>query len=159
MNSMATWHLGHGLELKLLTCLVDGVCGRMLPPLQPPRFSTCKPIEQRHSSVLHCNAYIMIQVGLGILDPLPNSTGGAMYLYASVEESALPQDLYRRLAGGRAFAGLMRVRTSPELKAVRFYGRLYADQQVCGNLCMVVAYWVGFLLYLDLLDVVPCLLQ
>lgn len=38
-------------------------------------------------------------VGLQTLEPLVNSTGGALYLYPSAEEATLPQDLYRW--GGR----------------------------------------------------------
>lgn len=34
-------------------------------------------------------------VGLQTLEPLVNSTGGALYLYPSAEEATLPQDLYR----------------------------------------------------------------
>eukprot|EP00878_Enallax_costatus_P044208 GHUV01052560.1.p2 GENE.GHUV01052560.1~~GHUV01052560.1.p2 ORF type:complete len:101 (-),score=34.94 GHUV01052560.1:237-539(-) len=38
-------------------------------------------------------------VGLQTLEPLVNSTGGALYLYPSAEEATLPQDLYRCAAG------------------------------------------------------------
>jgi hypothetical protein len=34
-------------------------------------------------------------VGLQTLEPLINSTGGALHLYPSAEEATLPQDLYR----------------------------------------------------------------
>jgi hypothetical protein len=34
-------------------------------------------------------------VGLQTLEPLVNSTGGALYLYPSAQEATLPQDLYR----------------------------------------------------------------
>ena len=34
-------------------------------------------------------------IGLQTLEALPNGTGGAMYLYPSVEEATLPQDVYR----------------------------------------------------------------
>lgn len=34
-------------------------------------------------------------IGLQMLEPLVNSTGGALYLYPSAEEATLPQDLSR----------------------------------------------------------------
>lgn len=34
-------------------------------------------------------------LGLNVMEPLCNSSGGSMYLYPSVEESTLPQDIYR----------------------------------------------------------------
>jgi hypothetical protein len=34
-------------------------------------------------------------IGLQTLEPLVNSTGGALYLYPSAEEATLPQDLSR----------------------------------------------------------------
>eukprot|EP00195_Chlamydomonas_chlamydogama_P017072 CAMPEP_0202896248 /NCGR_PEP_ID=MMETSP1392-20130828/5266_1 /ASSEMBLY_ACC=CAM_ASM_000868 /TAXON_ID=225041 /ORGANISM="Chlamydomonas chlamydogama, Strain SAG 11-48b" /LENGTH=777 /DNA_ID=CAMNT_0049581523 /DNA_START=303 /DNA_END=2636 /DNA_ORIENTATION=+ len=68
-------------------------------------------------------------VGLPVMEPVCNASGGAIYLYTSVDESALPQDVYRRLSGQHASAGLLRVRTSAGFKPVRVYGRLFADQQ------------------------------
>ena len=44
-------------------------------------------------------------VGLQTLEPLVNSTGGALYLYPSAEEATLPQDLYRCVATSAAAAG------------------------------------------------------
>jgi hypothetical protein len=41
-------------------------------------------------------------VGLQTLEPLVNSTGGALYLYPSAEEATLPQDLYRWGSRNRA---------------------------------------------------------
>jgi hypothetical protein len=57
-------------------------------------------------------------VGLRLLEPLSNSTGGALYLYPSPDEAPLPQDVYRRLAPLHALSALLRVRTSPQLKVV-----------------------------------------
>ena len=69
------------------------------------------------------NSLSPAQVGLPALEPLANSTGGAMYLYPSAEDSALPQDVYRRLSCPRATAGMLRVRASHGFKPVRYYGR------------------------------------
>ncbi|GAX84626.1 hypothetical protein CEUSTIGMA_g12047.t1 [Chlamydomonas eustigma] len=68
-------------------------------------------------------------VGLSVLEPLCHKTGGGMYLYASAEESALPQDVYRRLSCQRASSGLLRLRTSAGFKPVRYYGRMFPDRQ------------------------------
>ncbi|WIA11779.1 hypothetical protein OEZ85_011873 [Tetradesmus obliquus] len=68
-------------------------------------------------------------IGLQTLEPLVNSTGGALYLYPSAEEATLPQDLSRRLATPKALSGMLRLRTCPQLKVTRCYGRLYPDQQ------------------------------
>lgn len=65
--------------------------------------------------------------GLAQLEPLANSTGGALFLYPSLEEAAMPQDLYRRLSVPHARAGLLRLRLSRELRAARLYGRLFPD--------------------------------
>ncbi|KAG1661578.1 hypothetical protein FOA52_009578 [Chlamydomonas sp. UWO 241] len=77
-------------------------------------------------------------VGLPTLEAVCNSTGGAMFLYPSADESALPQDVYRRLSGARASAGLLRVRTSHGFRPARFYGRLFPDRKY-DNLHHVVA--------------------
>ncbi|KAJ9517351.1 hypothetical protein QJQ45_016723 [Haematococcus lacustris] len=78
-----------------------------------------------------CDLYALSStaVGLAVLEPLCNSTGGALYLYAGAEDCALPQDMYRRLCSPQATSGLLRVRTSKGFKPVRYYGRLFADQQ------------------------------
>ncbi|KAF6265854.1 hypothetical protein COO60DRAFT_1697553 [Scenedesmus sp. NREL 46B-D3] len=68
-------------------------------------------------------------IGLQTLEPLVNSTGGALYLYPSAEEATLPQDLSRRLAAPKALSGMLRLRACPQLKVARCYGRLYADPQ------------------------------
>jgi hypothetical protein len=39
------------------------------------------------------------------------------------------QDVYRRLTGGAALGGLLRVRVSPELRVARAYGPLAADER------------------------------
>ncbi|KAL6760798.1 hypothetical protein V8C86DRAFT_2548426 [Haematococcus lacustris] len=79
-----------------------------------------------------CDLYALSStaVGLAVLEPLCNSTGGALYLYAGAEDCALPQDMYRRLCSPQATSGLLRVRTSKGFKPVRYYGRLFADQQI-----------------------------
>eukprot|EP00200_Dunaliella_tertiolecta_P008044 CAMPEP_0202381876 /NCGR_PEP_ID=MMETSP1127-20130417/39382_1 /ASSEMBLY_ACC=CAM_ASM_000462 /TAXON_ID=3047 /ORGANISM="Dunaliella tertiolecta, Strain CCMP1320" /LENGTH=964 /DNA_ID=CAMNT_0048980955 /DNA_START=356 /DNA_END=3245 /DNA_ORIENTATION=- len=79
-----------------------------------------------------CDVYAVSScaVGLDYLAPLPNSTGGAIFLYTSVDDSALPQDIYRRLSGQHAFGGLLRVRTSQGFHAARYYGRLFSDPQI-----------------------------
>lgn len=40
------------------------------------------------------------------------------------------QDVYRRLSQPQASSGILRLRTSPEFKVLRYYGRLFADPQV-----------------------------
>ena len=39
------------------------------------------------------------------------------------------QDVYRRLSSPRALQGMLRIRTSPELKVSRAYGQLFQDEQ------------------------------
>lgn len=55
-----------------------------------------------------------------------------MFLYGTLEESTLPQDIYRRLRRPRCTRGILRLRTSVEFSVVRAYGRLFPDQQVPG---------------------------
>ncbi|KAG2486738.1 hypothetical protein HYH03_014664 [Edaphochlamys debaryana] len=69
-------------------------------------------------------------LGLRFLDPLCSSTGGAVYLYPSVDESAMPQDVYLRLSSPSAAVGIIRLRTSPHFKVVRHYGRLFPDPTI-----------------------------
>lgn len=67
-------------------------------------------------------------VGLEALAPLALGSGGAVALYPSPDDAALPQDLYKRLSEPWAFGALLRVRTSPELRVAGAMGRrLRAD--------------------------------
>jgi Sec23/Sec24 trunk domain len=67
------------------------------------------------------------RLGLAALGTLCSRSGGACYHYASPDDAALPQDLCRRLQTPLALGGLLRVRTCPELRVARAYGRLVAD--------------------------------
>ncbi|GFR45227.1 hypothetical protein Agub_g6624 [Astrephomene gubernaculifera] len=69
-------------------------------------------------------------LGLRHLEPLAGSTGGAMYLYPAVEDSAMPQDVYLRLSAPAAWCGEVRLRTSPQFRVVRHYGRLLPDPTI-----------------------------
>ncbi|GIL48469.1 hypothetical protein Vafri_4983 [Volvox africanus] len=69
-------------------------------------------------------------LGLRYLAPLCSSTGGGIYLYPSVDESAMPQDVYLRMSAPSASAGILRLRTSPHFKAVRHYGRFFPDPTI-----------------------------
>ncbi|DBB07884.1 TPA: hypothetical protein ACH3X3_009279 [Trebouxia sp. C0006] len=68
-------------------------------------------------------------LGLAYLDPLPSITGGAVFLYPSLDEAALPQDIYKRLSCPIALDGMLRIRTSPEFSVSQAYGQLFQDEQ------------------------------
>ncbi|KXZ54187.1 hypothetical protein GPECTOR_5g282 [Gonium pectorale] len=76
-----------------------------------------------------CDLFAVSPSGLGLrwLAPLAGSTGGSLYLYPSVDESAMPQDVYLRLSAPSCSSGLLRLRTSPHFKTARHYGRMFAD--------------------------------
>jgi len=59
-------------------------------------------------------------VGLEALRAVAVGSGGSLALYPppAVEECALPQDLYKRMAEPYAFGCLLRMRTCPELRVV-----------------------------------------
>ena len=61
-----------------------------------------------------------------------------MLLYRTLEDSTLPQDLYRRLRQLRGLGGVLRLRTSVEFQPVRAAGPCIADQQY-DNLYHVLA--------------------
>mmetsp|Transcript_35145 Transcript_35145/g.91272 ORF Transcript_35145/g.91272 Transcript_35145/m.91272 type:complete len:638 (-) Transcript_35145:739-2652(-) len=67
-------------------------------------------------------------VGLDCLEPLASSSGGHVCWYLSVDDAALPQDVYRRLAGIQARNCRLRLRSSPEFRVQRCYGHLMADE-------------------------------
>ena len=78
-------------------------------------------------------------MGLSVLEPLPAGTGGGLYLYPSADESALPQDMYRRLSSAGASQGLLRLRTSPQFKTAQYYGRLLPGEWAAtATACLVV---------------------
>ncbi|CAI5935295.1 unnamed protein product [Closterium sp. NIES-65] len=56
-------------------------------------------------------------------------SGGTLFLYPSLDEATLPQDIYRMLCRPSAFGGVLRLRTSRELRAVRAYGHFFPDAQ------------------------------
>jgi len=68
-------------------------------------------------------------VDLASLQALATLSGGAIFLYRSLESSTLPQDIYRRLRRPRAVDGVLRLRTSVEFAPVRAYGHFFADEQ------------------------------
>mmetsp|Transcript_12575 Transcript_12575/g.35332 ORF Transcript_12575/g.35332 Transcript_12575/m.35332 type:complete len:804 (+) Transcript_12575:541-2952(+) len=67
--------------------------------------------------------------GLQYLEPLASSSGGHLCWYPEVDGSALPQDVYRHLAGLQARNCRLRLRTSPEFKVQHCYGHLLSDQR------------------------------
>jgi hypothetical protein len=69
---------------------------------------------------------------------LCSMSGGVMLLYRTLEDSTLPQDLYRRLRQLRGLGGVLRLRTSVEFQPVRAAGPCIADQQY-DNLYHVLA--------------------
>ncbi|KAL3139738.1 hypothetical protein ABBQ38_004043 [Trebouxia sp. C0009 RCD-2024] len=77
-------------------------------------------------------------LGLAYIQPLSSVSGGAMLLYFSLTEAALPQDIYRRLSTPLAVEGMLRIRTSPEFQASRAYGQLFQDEQY-NNLVHITA--------------------
>eukprot|EP00879_Flechtneria_rotunda_P001812 GHRR01001976.1.p1 GENE.GHRR01001976.1~~GHRR01001976.1.p1 ORF type:complete len:996 (+),score=422.55 GHRR01001976.1:2722-5709(+) len=116
-----------------------GVAGRQVPdlqlhyPVQDPKsksfYEQAALAAASMGVVVDVYAAARGYVGLQTLEPLVNSTGGALYLYPSMVEATLPQDLYRRLSTPKALAGMLRLRTCPQVKVSRCYGRLWPDQQ------------------------------
>eukprot|EP00892_Ulva_mutabilis_P001550 jgi/Ulvmu1/11396/UM075_0058.1 len=68
-------------------------------------------------------------LALAAVAPLCQRTGGSCFHYATQEQAAIPQDLCRRLQTPQALCGLLRVRTCPELRVARVYGRAREDAE------------------------------
>lgn len=68
-------------------------------------------------------------IGLKLLEPLATKSGGSLLLYSSLEAAPLPQDVYKSVTQPRAFACVLRLRCSPELRLASYYGRLTADRE------------------------------
>lgn len=64
---------------------------------------------------------------LASLKFLSTKTGGKLMLYESAVNCTLPQDMYRFLSRPQAAQGLLRLRTSTEIKPAIYYGNLFAD--------------------------------
>ncbi|GMH33418.1 hypothetical protein BSKO_01252 [Bryopsis sp. KO-2023] len=65
--------------------------------------------------------------GMEILASLPEHTGGGIWLYPTVVDAMMTQDLHRHISTPRAQSCLLRIRTSPEFKIARCYGNLFRD--------------------------------
>eukprot|EP00898_Chlorokybus_atmophyticus_P008263 jgi/Chlat1/8438/Chrsp80S07919 len=68
-------------------------------------------------------------IHLSCLQSLAASSGGSMLYALSVEDSTLPQDVYRLLSRPRALGGLLRLRTSGEFRVAQAYGHFFADKR------------------------------
>ncbi|KAK3267501.1 hypothetical protein CYMTET_23947, partial [Cymbomonas tetramitiformis] len=68
-------------------------------------------------------------VDLASLKYLATMSGGAIFLYQTVADASLPQDIYRRLRRPRALGGVLRLRTSVEFAPVRAYGHFFPDAE------------------------------
>ena len=64
---------------------------------------------------------------LEVLSPLASLTGGGVWLYRSLSETMLTQDLFRHLSMVHAQPCLMRIRLPSQLKIAKSYGRLIRD--------------------------------
>lgn len=68
-------------------------------------------------------------VDLASMHYLATLTGGSIHLYPDTRHSSLPQDVHRHIASPQAFLANMRVRTSPDFRVCRCYGKLLEDEQ------------------------------
>ena len=66
-------------------------------------------------------------LGLSALQSLASRTGGILNYYTDVEDSTMPEDIYKQLCRPFASEGLLRVRTSAELAVSHAYGPVTAD--------------------------------
>ncbi|GAQ81540.1 sec23/Sec24 zinc finger family protein [Klebsormidium nitens] len=78
-----------------------------------------------------CDVFVVSEgyCDLASLEPLCSQSGGTLCLYQRLEECTLPQDMYRMLRRPHAFGGLLRLRTSPEMRIVAAYGHFEEDTQ------------------------------
>jgi len=66
-------------------------------------------------------------IGLEVLSSLADHTGGGIWLYSSISDALIAQDLYRHLSMTHAHTCLLRIRHPPELKVAKSYGSLMKD--------------------------------
>ncbi|XP_074589227.1 protein transport protein SEC23 D-like [Curcuma longa] len=66
---------------------------------------------------------------LASLKYLSIESGGLLFLYSNMDDSTLPQDMYRMLSRPFAFGCILRLRTSSDFKLGYSYGHFFPDPQ------------------------------
>ncbi|AQK93496.1 sec23/sec24 transport family protein [Zea mays] len=66
---------------------------------------------------------------LASLKFLSIESGGSLFLYASTDDSTVPQDIYRLLSRPYAFGCVLRLRTSSDFEPGNSYGHFFPDPQ------------------------------
>ncbi|XP_042463000.1 protein transport protein sec24-like [Zingiber officinale] len=66
---------------------------------------------------------------LASLKYLSIESGGSLFLYSNMDDSTLPQDMYRMLSRPYAFGCILRLRTSSDFKLGYSYGHFFPDPQ------------------------------
>ncbi|CAL9107942.1 unnamed protein product [Musa textilis] len=102
---------------------------RALLPEQTPFYKDLAAIAVQAGVCVDIFAVTDEYTDLASLKYLSIESGGSLFLYANMDESTLPQDMYRMLSRSYAFGCILRLRTSSEFKLGYSYGHFFPDPQ------------------------------
>ncbi|CAA6660666.1 unnamed protein product [Spirodela intermedia] len=102
---------------------------RALLPEQTPFYKDLASVAVESGVCVDIFAVTNEYTDLASLKFLSIESGGSLLLYASTDDSTLPQDMYRMLSRPCAFGCILRLRTSSEFKPGHSYGHFFPDPQ------------------------------
>ncbi|XP_054812670.1 protein transport protein SEC23 D [Prosopis cineraria] len=102
---------------------------RALLPEQTPFYKDLAAVAVQAGVCVDIFAVTNEYTDLASLKFLSIESGGSLLLYTSIEDSTLPQDMYRMLSRPYAFGCVLRLRTSTEFKPGHSYGHFFPDPQ------------------------------
>nr|XP_009411948.1 PREDICTED: protein transport protein SEC23-like [Musa acuminata subsp. malaccensis] len=102
---------------------------RALLPEQTPFYKDLAAIAVQAGVCVDIFAVTDEYTDLASLKYLSIESGGSLFLYANMDDSTLPQDMYRMLSRSYAFGCILRLRTSSEFKIGYSYGHFFPDPQ------------------------------
>ncbi|KAK6936224.1 Sec23/Sec24, helical domain [Dillenia turbinata] len=100
-----------------------------LLPEQTPFYKDLAAVAVQAGVCVDIFAVTNEYIDLASLKFLSIESGGSLFLYSSIDDSTLPQDMYRMLSPPYAFGCVMRLRTSTEFKPGNLYGHFFPDPQ------------------------------
>ncbi|KAI3995544.1 hypothetical protein MKX01_023289 [Papaver californicum] len=102
---------------------------RALLPEQTPFYKELAAVAVQSGVCVDIFAVTNEYTDLASLKFLSIESGGSLFLYSNMDDSTLPQDMYRMLSHSYAFGCVLRLRTSTEYKPGHSYGHFFPDPQ------------------------------
>ncbi|WOL03496.1 protein transport protein SEC23-like [Canna indica] len=102
---------------------------RALLPEQTPFYKDLAAVAVQAGVCVDIFAVTDEYTDLASLKYLSIESGGSLFLYANMDDSTLPQDMYRMLSRPYAFGCILRLRTSSDFKLGCSYGHFFPDPQ------------------------------